>query len=741
MSPIDEPTRAPAENIATWSLSNEHLSLTLSPATQGGLAALVDAKTGRNFIADRSVPLFRLVLSAPGQEAMEVTSLDASNVTVQSSPDQLTLIYGPLRGLDIRVTCRITLEGALSRWRIAVENQTAYGVRAIRYPEVPAPRVLGDSAEDDRFVWGFMGGQMIQNPSRNFRHYAGLAFCRLQHPGVVSVQMQAFYDPTAGLYQATYDATGAIKVFGLMPHEDHFDLTLEHNFDETPGLSFELPYDTILGTFQGDWYTAADLYRAWAVQQHWCAKKTTERDDIPDWLKEPRPWLCVISRGNYERLRGTVWNVPCEWPIAKFWPAKKVVPLMRDYAAHFETPVVTWMEGWEQVGAPAGPVDIFPPYEGAESYMAAMAQLSEDGNLPFAYLAGFHWCYKRPMVGYDGWDRFQREGRPLAALNESGEVDLFQFVNNSKYFVNMCVGSSDVQQLYLDNLMTLMDLGTVALQIDQQIGMYTQVCYSRDHDHSPGYGPWMYQKMLEFLRRTRVAMRRRNPASTFAYEVPCEVWIQEVDLHMHRPYQIRPMGMLAVPLFDYLYHDYALTYGGDTYFGLCHPESDLIKHALVFSYGIQNLIGIGQPEWDYEVNPDYPSLTLMRNIAQAQRTFARPYLVFGQMLRPTPLECKVSDIDLYKHTQFMDDTTDVGTLPVPAVFHSVWRSPTGTTGYVLINWTGSDEPVSLTLLDPSKPARIVSSTSAEAAAQTVGPSGHLNITVPARGIVLVECNG
>src|SRR5258708_1292601 len=105
MSPTSNPTRATAGNSTSWSLSNEHLSVNLSVASQGGLAALVDVKTGRNFIADRSVPLYRLILSAQGQDDVEVTSRDAAEVKVQAAADELTLIYVPHRDLEIRGTC------------------------------------------------------------------------------------------------------------------------------------------------------------------------------------------------------------------------------------------------------------------------------------------------------------------------------------------------------------------------------------------------------------------------------------------------------------------------------------------------------------------------------------------------------------------------------------------------------------------------------------------------------------
>jgi Domain of unknown function (DUF6259) len=126
---------------------------------------------------------------------------------------------------------------------------------------------------------------------------------------------------------ATHDAAINVKHFGLKRCDDFLDLSVEHNYDERPGLSFELPYETVLGVFHGDWYAAADFYRDWAAKQYWCVKKKAERHDVPAWLNEPRPTLEYECRGDMQRCRGVVNYPPSDYPFGKFWPAKKVVPL------------------------------------------------------------------------------------------------------------------------------------------------------------------------------------------------------------------------------------------------------------------------------------------------------------------------------------------------------------------------------------------------------------------------------
>ncbi len=209
---------------------------------------------------------------------------------------------------------------------------------------------------------------------------------------------------------------------------------------------------------------------------------------------------------------------------------------------------------------------------------------------------------------------------------------------------------------------------------------------------------------------------------------------------MHRPYHIRPYRLEAIPLFDYLYHDYELSFGGDTKLGLTHPEVEYIKHAKIYTLGVQNLINAGKIEWDFDFLPDFPGLQLMHSIFQAHRTYARPYVVFGEMLKPTPLDVRTQEIDLWRPTWITDEAEakQLGARDVPAVHHSVFRSPESDYGYVLANWTGADEEIVLTLVSNEGAVSLITvDGSTQLPTEDVG-AGRVTLTVPARSAALVE---
>jgi Domain of unknown function (DUF6259) len=727
------PIHTAAASTDVWTIENNHLKIALSGATKGGLREFTDLLSHRSFIA-KELPLYRLFLIQNGTDLLELSSMDAEDVKIdRASSDHretLTMTYGSHRALDIRVLCSVTLEAdsPVSAWRFSVQNNSPHGIRAIHYPVVVSPASLG--GEDAYFISGTGGGARITNPGKNKPAARRRSGTGSEYPHSVALQLQAYYDATGGLYMATHDSGINVKHFGVTRVPDGLDVSIEHNYDERAGLSFALPYDTVLGVFHGEWHSAADIYKRWAEKQYWCAKKRHERDDLPKWLNEPRPVLECECRGDYQRVHGWMPFPPCDYPNGRFWPAKKVLPLSRKYSSLFDTPVVVWYNGWEKYGNPAGPVDTLPPLEGAESLKAAMDELVADGSIPYMAVWGNHWIYKRSSGGYYGWERFQREGAPLAALDEHGNI-----VKNggAEYtWVNLCQGSEEMQQLFVKYFGELMNLGGVALELDHQ--SMPSHCYSDQHGHAPGFGAWMGQRTTDFLSKIRQMAKSRNPNATLSVEGTAEAYIQVLDLMLDRPYF---PGM--IPLFTYVYHEYIPLLGGDGRYGIACPEEQLITHAANFVYGHMKFVTVGDNGYDFEVNPNYPIFTLLRNLCQAERTYARDYLVYGRMLAPTPLQC--SKVTFDGHIPLikpLEDLPDPPQVDVPKVMHGVWQSPRNKVGYVLVNWSAETDKVRMGLRNQDNPVLLTSGSDKRVVPQEEVRSAQISITVPARSVVLVE---
>ena len=126
----------------------------------------------------------------------------------------------------------------------------------------------------------------------------------------------------------------------------------------------------------------------------------------------------------------------------------------------------------------------------------------------------------------------------------------------------------------------------------------------------------------------------------------------------------------------------------------------------------------------------------MRNLTQAQWTYARNYVVFGQMLRPAELKTPKVKVDVLLPEG--KEVPDPPTVDVPVVMTSTWRSPEGKTGYLFVNWTGEPQSVEMGLRNNEGPAFLVTATERRQIAGEAVNSGHITLTVPGRGLVLVE---
>jgi hypothetical protein len=53
----------------------------------------------------------------------------------------------------------------------------------------------------------------------------------------------------------------------------------------------------VLGTFHGDWYRAAEIYRDWATKQAFCGRKLADRADCPKWITDSAVGFAFPMRG------------------------------------------------------------------------------------------------------------------------------------------------------------------------------------------------------------------------------------------------------------------------------------------------------------------------------------------------------------------------------------------------------------------------------------------------------------
>ncbi len=540
-------------------VENERVAVTLTAEAHGAVASLRDVARQRELMAEsESAQLFTLELSeqgAPDAKRFYVSSREAKEVVLTAEGDGpgsgARVVFRNLAGRGIDATCTVkAAEGdPWLRWRIEVKLPDGLVLEQVQYP-ILALRTPAEGEPDDALVLGATKGGVYRRPSA---WKAGRAVSASQ-PGSLAAQFACYYEKSGGLVTATFDARGYRKSVRAARTADGVSLEWLHPCFHTG--KYALDFDVVQTVFASpdaerpaDWRDAADLYKAWAIEQPWCARKYADRDDLPAWLKEgpamvrfSRSWLAEPEL--IEQWLKTYWR--------KNFPA--------------ETPLVIAYWGWEKVDTWITP-DYFPVFPSDEVFQQ-LTQLGKSvGGHAFLWPSGYHYTltHRKQPDGSFFWDdreRFDATARPHAIRGRDGEVLVrTPFWLQGGQCVTMCPGDSWTIDWLNQIAVEIVRRGVDLVQVDQVVGGNFPVCHSVDHGHEPGPGPWctdVFRKQLETMLK---ACREVNPDAVVCVEEPNEWFIQQVGIQDYRDWEVmRRDGAEPASVFNYVYHEYLPTF-------------------------------------------------------------------------------------------------------------------------------------------------------------------------------------
>ena len=265
----------------------------------------------------------------------------------------------------------------------------------------------------------------------------------------------------------------------------------------------------------------------------------------------------------------------------------------------------------------------------------------------------------------------------------------------------ICCGTDYAYEMLSGLVAECQRLGLSAVQADQIVGGGQPACYSTKHKHPPGPGRYQYENFHKIFSRILEEGRQRDPDFAWSLEEPGELYIQDFNFYhardcvVLRGYPPNP-GYRGIPLFTYLYHEYALGYGGDmapAVFSQDGPD----YYSVYASYGILkqgiNLICGKFPAMGFLGTDSFKGLyaddlwppfqTAMKGVAAIMRSRALKYLMTGRMLHPLELQVpRKARTFWYGGRRHMD---------FPSVLDSVYEAPDGSgIGYVFFNWTNKE---------------------------------------------------
>ncbi len=723
-------------------LFNDFLKFTFDKS--GALTGFIESRTGQNLLEARNAPtpLWQIDFSSSTNQ-FKISSDQAKafrSERMGGTPSTLRMTwenFGPLAARDFKVTATVQLDASepISRWSIAVENFVGLIPGAVRFPMVhgikqpqgsalAVPVWLGQNAPDAR--------ELLVEPDGKGRRL------EWNYPGQLSLQCLALHSSNApGFYVSCDDTSALRKSFSFSGDGEgranyemlHFP---ENRMDGT--TRYELSYKAILGTFRGDWLTAAERYRSWGTNQVWAKESRLQKNLVPSWAQETGMW--VWNRGNSVNV------------------LEPAVALQKE----LDLPVSVFWHWWHGCAYDIGFPEYLPPREGTEAFKSAMKRAHKNDVRAIVYMNQRLWGMTTKSWIDEGAERFAVKG-------EDGKVrpEVYN-VFTKQACASMCMHTPFWRNKYA----SIAEEAIKSLDVD---GIYMDqacsslACFDARHGHSLGGGAyWMngFRKLSTDIRE-----RTAREKVALAGEGCGEAWLPHLDLMLalqvaKERYHNPTDGWEPIPFFSAVYHPYAILYGN--YSSLTMPPYDelwpaefapeeplklldqkfsqqfFLEQARSFVWGQQPTIANFMPSHLHE-RPN--ETAYMMRLAKI-RNRAEKYLMHGTFLRAPRLNVPNATINLSRLSIYAGQRDGVTSLTreYPLAISGAWRANDGNIAIALASI--SNEPISVSF-DPTELALPRNSTLyriEENGRKKIGRfkkgSGSMVVELPAHGACILE---
>ncbi|MDR2272748.1 MAG: DUF6259 domain-containing protein [Sphingobacterium sp.] len=622
--------------------------------------------------------LWTLSLTDAGQ-TVELQADDFADFSVQKlSNDSMKLVWQSYKrqawqSLAVEVDIKMQSATGLSYWNIRVKGLEKKLLNRVIFPAIDGLKPI----ENGTFAIPHWMGEIMNAPKQ---HLLASAEKKSQfswtYPGLLAMQFMTLYD-THGLYMACNDQHMQQKEFSLY-HEINQGLTLQ--IAHTPSLmdrqEYTLPYQVIIGAYQGDWMTASRIYKSWAVEQNWVKQSRLKNGLIPDWIRNTGLW--VWNRGKSDQVLAPAMELKdhSDFPISVLW--------------HW------WHHGSYDDSFP----EYLPPREGVNSFIDHISEAKTKGIHALAYMNALQWGDSTASWLTENAYRYaikDRQGKPLTHV-----YNIF----TNKPLTNMCVGTKFWRNKYKITAGTLLkDYGISGIYMDQ--ACIQRTCYDPSHGHPIGGGNFWAQFSKQLTEDVRSST---DSPIALSGEGSCEAWIPSLDLFLSlqvsRERYSGVDGWDPIPLFQAVYHEYALSYG--SYSSLLMPPYDelwperyrpstsdtlagiyrqqfMLEQARSFVWGMQPMLANYHETLMRSRKPEMDFILRLAKLRYGQLK----YLQDGEFYRPPVFVEKQNkmSIAISKLSIYAGQNEHVKTFhkSVNTVLVGAWRSPDGLLGIPIVN--------------------------------------------------------
>jgi hypothetical protein len=660
-------------------LQNRSLRLGFD-AANGALVDLTDLEAQQSFIAAHGAVggIWRLDRLRQTDSALSPSAARSfSWRRLTGEGPGLALVWGDFGlteapGLRVTAAVRLIDDTPMSEWRIVVDSPGTLAIEQARFPRLAGIPRLGD--DEELAVPRWMGA-LARDPATLLAGPDGKGR-RLEwaYPGTLSLQLLALYARGgAGLYAAADDTLAYRKTFAVWGEPDGsrgYELVHPVENPASPRARWTPAYAALLGTFKGDWITAAERYREWGTRQAWARDSRLRRGLVPQWLLRTGMW--VWNRGR----------------------SPGVVPPALALQDALGLPVSIYWHWWHHGPYDTSFPDYLPPREGAESFRAALAAAHAAGSHAMVYMNQRLWCTGTPSWTRDGAARWA-----VKELDGRVRTEVYN-VFDPQPCATMDVTTPFWRAKYAGIANTVLDgYGVDGIYMDQAV--QSLVCWDTAHGHPVGGGNYWMGGFRALAAQVRGAAAPGR-AVLLAGEGAGEPWLPELDLMLtlqvsQERYTDPAGGWEPIPFFQAVYHAYGVTYGSysslvmppydELWPGEFAPERPLelldrrfrrqfyLEQARSFVWGLQPTIA----NFRGSLLADRPEETAFMVRLARLRATVQDYLVYGTFLRPPELKVPMVDVNLSRVSIYAarrgGPTESVARFP--AAIAGAWRAADG----------------------------------------------------------------
>lgn len=706
------------------------MHVAVDPAT-GYLAALKDLKSGRELInpSEAPGPLWELVLNGIGKIMPEMA---CSVETNRPEPNALEIVwknFDAAPGLTVRVHVALDPGEASSRWRIRVDGLRNRRLGPVHFPRVPS---IAKQQGEVVAVPVWMGEK-----TGRARHMVNQAGRRREweYPGLFSMQCLAVYGDTGhGLYLAGADTQGYWKKFAIFGDgKDALGCEIVHLPGNTGSDTiYEPQYDSVIASIQGDWISAAQRYRGWALDQPWAAESRLHSGKTVPWVTDTGIW---------------VWNRKTSGNVLA--PAERM-------AEAAGMPVSVLWHWWHGCPYDVGFPEYLPPREGAEPFKAALDKAHQAGVHAIVYMNQRLWG-----MTTRSWTDERAERHAVKGPDGKVRPEVYNIFTKSPC-ASMCMGTPFWRDKYAGLAAGAINLGVDGIYMDQACSSHA--CFDASHGHPLGGGTyWMTGfKLLESDIRNRAG----HPVG-LAGEGCGELWLPRLDLMLSLQVSMEryaaPGDWEPIPFFHAVYHGYGVFFGN--YSSLAMPPYDPLwpeefsppnqdellgrkfspqfkmEQARAFVWGQQPCLANFAVKQLDERKPEIDYFVKLARLRQANRK----YFLDGIFLRPPALDVPTEELDISRLSIYAgrrDNLKEYRKI-CPRVYCGAWLAKQGPVAVALASIT--DHEVNLTFKpDPEWPVAkqgtiYVSDESGRRLIRRYdGEIGQISVDLPPNGAAIVE---